>query len=239
MDCGQSTSSDGSDRLEVVAGARLFDRSATAWLLGQAVRYLNTADKEGELAYTRVVEVLRRSGTDLVDTVAGLFQQVKAGDTSLRWSLLYVVGDAADAGAADFLMRAALKPLPDAKEDAGCESDRDMEMLVCTMAVHSLHRVAGRHAEVSQALLKIVSAKPARPILIEAVKAASQLGLTDGVRGILTAEEQWMVDIRQARIQEFHADPERQDGKERGFTPPKSGALYTAPKVGCCTRKAE
>jgi hypothetical protein len=237
MTCDHHTSKDGSDNLEAVAAARLFDKSATAWLLGQAVRYLNAADKEGELAYTRLVEILRRCSNDLLETVKGLFRQVQSGDTALRWNLLYVLGDTGDTGTADFLVNAALKQLPEAKEDAGCESDRDMEILVCTMAVHALQKVAGRYPDVSQSLLKVVSAKPTRPILIEAVKAANQLGLKDHVLDILPKEDHWILDIRQARIGEFFAEPERQDGKERGFTPPKSRELYTAPRVVCCTRK--
>jgi len=237
MPCETQTSGSGSDRLEVTAASRPFDRSATAWLLGQAARYLNTADKEGELAYTRVVEVLRRCNNDLLEAVNGIFRQVKSGDSSLRWNLLYVLGDVGDGSAADFLVRVALKPLPEAKEDGGCESDRDIEMLVSTMAVHALQKVAGRHSEVSESILKIVSARPDRPILIEAVKVAKELGLKEKVQDLLPKEEQWILDIRQARTDEFFAEPERQDGKERGFTPPKSGSLYTAPNAVCCARK--
>jgi hypothetical protein len=183
------------------------------------------------------VEVLRRCSNDLLEAVNGIFRQVKSGDSSLRWNLLYVLGDVGDGSTADFLVRAALKPLPEAKEDGGCESDRDMEMLVCTMAVHALQRVAGRYTEVSEYLLKIVSERPARPILIEAVKVANELGLKEKVQALLPKEDHWILDIRRARTEEFFAEPERQDGKERGFTPPKSGSLYTAPSAVCCTRK--
>jgi hypothetical protein len=237
MSCQEKASPDGSDSLEVVPATRLFDKSATAWLLGQAVRYLNTSDKEGELAYTRVVETLSHCNNDLLETVKALFRQVKAGDTALRWNLLHVVGDSGDAGAADFLVQTALKQLPDVREDAGCESDRDIEMLVCTMAVHALHKVAERYPDASRTLLTIVSAKPARPILIEAVKLANQLGLKDQVREILPKDEHWILDIRQARVEEFFANPQRQDGKERGFTPPRLGELNTAPRIMCCTGK--
>lgn len=237
MSCQEKASSDGSDSLEVVAATRLFDKSATAWLLSQAVSYLNSADKEGELAYTRVVEVLRHCSDDLLETVKALFRQVKSGDTALRWNLLYVLGDAGDAATVDFLVHAALKQLPEVKEDAGCESDRDMEMLVSTMAVHALRKVADRYPDVSRSLLTVVSAKPARPILIEAVKVANQLGLKDHLRDILPKDEHWILDIHQARVEEFFADPDRKDGKERGFTPPRSGALYTAPRIACCERK--
>ena len=235
--CCADASKDGSDNLEVGSVSRPFDESATAWLLSQAVRSLNTADKEGEFAYMRVVEVLRRCGTDLLDTVHGLFRQLKSGDTTLRWNLLYVLGDVGDAGAADFLVGAALKPLPDLKEDVGCETGRDMEMLVSTGAVHALHRVAARHSEAGESVLKIISARPARPILIEAVKVGVELGLKEKVQHLLPKDDHWMLDIRRARAQELFAEPEREDGKERGFTPPKAGALHTAPSIVRCIGK--
>jgi hypothetical protein len=237
MPCEDPTSKRAGDSLEVNATSRPFDISATAWLVGQGVRYLNTADKEGELAYARVVELLRHCAKDLLETVVGLIEQAKSGDSPLRWNLLHVLGDAGDAKAADFLVRRALERLPHANQDQGCEGTRDAEMLVRTMAVHALHRIARRHSEVSEALLKLSSERPARPILIEAVKLANDLGLQEKVRGLLPNEEHWILEIRQARAQELFAEPEREDGKERGFTPPKRGSLYTAPNASCCIRK--
>ena len=58
--CCADASKDGSDNLEVGSVSGRFDQSATGWLLSQAVWYLNAADKEGEFAYMRVVEILRR-----------------------------------------------------------------------------------------------------------------------------------------------------------------------------------
>ena len=83
MSCDQNTSRGGSDNLEVIAGTRLFDESDMAWLLGQAMLYLNTADKQGELAYTRVIEILRRSDNILLETVNELFRHIRSGDTPL------------------------------------------------------------------------------------------------------------------------------------------------------------
>ena len=234
---GSGSAGSGSDRLEVVGGSRPFDNSATAWLVGQGVRYLNTADKEGELAYLRVVELLRRCGEDLLKTVAAIYRQAKSGDVPLRWSLLHVLGDAGDEQAAEFLAQIALQPLPEASPEQGCEGARDLEMLVGTMAVHALLRIAGRHAPISETLLKVVSGKPARPILIEAVKVAGELGFRDKVRGLLPEEDHWILDIRRARTEELFAEPEREDGKERGFTPPNAGALCTTPKIASCARK--
>ena len=239
MTCRDRTASAGGDSLAASAANRPFASSATAWLVGQAVRYLNAAGKEGEYEYRRVVEVLHRCSADAVEAIAGIFAQVKGGDTPLRWNLLYLLGDVGDENAADFLLRAALAPLPERKEGEGCESERDMEMLVSTGAIDSRRRVAGRHPQAADHVLKLVSARPARPLLIEAVKAAVELGLREKAHELLREEDRWMLDIRRARPQELFAEPERQDGKERGFTPPKSGPLYTAPSVGCCAERCE
>ena len=225
---------DGSDRLDQAGISRPFDGSATAWLLGQAVRYLNTADKEGEFAYTRVVEVLRRCSGDLLETVQGIFRQAKGGDSTLRWNLLYVVGDVGDEKAVDFLVSTALTALPESRDGVGCETDRDMEILVSTMAIHGLHSVAKRHPNAADAVLKVVSARPAKPLLVEAVKVAVELGLRERAQSVLPKEDHWIFDIRRAHAQELFAHPEREDGKERGFTPPKSGEHYTAPSVVRC-----
>lgn len=237
MSCEKHGSAGGSDGLEIKAAIRPFDRSATGWLLSQAVRHLNTADKQGQFEYSRVTEVLRRCSDDLLQTVHGIFAQVKAGDTTLRWSLLYIVGDVGDGSAADFLVHCALQPLPERHDAEGCESDRDMEMLVATQAVHALHQLATRHPQAADQVLKIVAERPARQILIEAVKVASELGLKERVQHVLPKEDHWILDIRRARARELFAEPERENGKERGFTPPRSGSLYTAPRVGCCTVK--
>jgi HEAT repeat protein len=238
MACEKESRSGGGDCLEGVAGDRPFDFSATAWLIGQAVRYLNTADKEGELAYQRVTELLR-DRKDVVESLIGMLRHGATGDAPLRWSFLYVLGDVADRAAAEFLAHAALEPLPENKPDEGCEGTRDTEMLVRTMAVHALRRVAERHPEAGEHLLKIVSKRPDRPILIEAVKAAGDLGFKEKILEILPKEDHWILDIRRARTEEIFAEPEREEGKERGFTPPKMGSQYTAPHVVCCERKED
>jgi hypothetical protein len=240
MSCGCHTSEPSgreSDRLETGGARRPFDHSATAWLVGQGVRYLNTDDKEGEVAYQRVIELLRRCGDDLLETVTGMLRAAPSGDAPLRWCLLHVLGDAAGARAGEFLVQLSVERLPEKNVDEGCEGLRDSELLVRTMAVHAVGRIAGRHPEAKDHLLKIVAERPDRALLIEACKVAGELGLKDKAREILRQEEHWMLDIRRARTEEVFAEPEREDGKERGFTPPRSEALQTSPHVACGVRK--
>lgn len=236
MNCEKKKANGDSDSLELKASIRPFDKSPTAWLLGQAVRYLNTAGKKGEFEYTRVVEILSNCNDALLENVKSIFASVKGGDTTLRWNLLYIIGDASDYSSADFLVDVVLNPLPENDGDC-CESNRDMEMLVSTGAVNALYRVAKRHPEVMEYILKVISERPDRPILIEAVKVAVELGLEEQVQKLLSKEDLWILGIRRVRPQELFTEPEREDGKERGFTPPKSGAFYTAPSILNCTTK--
>lgn len=238
MKCDEQAKPGGGDGMELVPGERLFDLSATAWLIGQGVQYLNRANEEGNLAYQRVIELLGGQA-DAMKTVIQLYKRAPHSDVSLRWSFIYLLSDFADATAAEFLTRLAIEPLPEEEKQRGCEGPRDQELLVRTMAVEALLRTANRHSEAAGQLLKVVAERPARPILIEAVKAAIQLGLKEKVRELLPKEEHWILDIHKARIEEIHADPERSDGKERGFTPPKLSAESATPRVDCHTHKQE
>jgi len=233
MECPTQSGQDGSDRFERLTGDRPFDSSAVAWLVGEGVRYLHAASAEGELAYRRVVELLGQS-PEAVKTIVGLSRRVSPDDAGLRWSLLYLLGEIGDRNAAEFLVRAAMDPLPDEERRQACETVRDVEILVRTMAVEALWRVATRHPETGELVLQLISQRPARQILIEAVKAAVELGLRDKVVEILPREDHWMLDIRKVKAEELAAEPERQDSKERSFTPPRSRCDVTTPAVTCC-----
>ncbi len=232
-----SKRSDGSDSADGNEGGRHFDGSATSWLVGEGIRHLHAADKEGELAYARVIELLREC-KDAVETTAQLAQRVPADDVGLRWSLLHLLGDVGQPQAADFLVGAALARLPEHDPQQGCEGPRDGAVLLGTMAVEALQRVASRHEEIAELLLKVVAARPAQPILIEAIKAAADLGLRERLPDLLPKDDHWMLDIRRARIEEIAAEVEREDGRERGFTPPRGREAHTAPGTcGCHHRE--
>lgn len=234
--CEDQSSASKSDRLEIEPAERHFDRSTTAWLIGEGVRHLHSAADEGGLAYQRVTELLR-DRKDLTEAVSQLSKAVGPSDVSLRWTLLHILGDAGDASAASVFVRVAVAPLPADDERRGCESPRDGEILVRTMAVEGLQQLAGRHPQAAEQLLHIVGKAPDRALVIEAVKAASALGLQEKVRGILPKENHWMLDIRRARVDEVAADPERKDGTEHTFAPPKFGTARTTPKTSCCCPK--
>ncbi len=228
-----NTEGDGSDRSEGRDGPRYFDHSAVGWLVGEAVRHLNGEGKEAELAYQRAIELLR-AREDTSEEIMQASRRVVHDDIGMRWSLLHVLGDIGHARTAGFLVEAALARLPEHDPKMGCEGPRDNEVLIATMAVEALQRVAAANKDAADMLLKVVDARPARPILVEGVKAAVALGLRERLREVLPKEDHWMIDLRRARVEELHAEPEREDGKERGFTPPRGRDLHTGPSLCGC-----
>lgn len=233
MDCQKKLSDSVSDRLEILDERRSSDLSANAWLVQQGIRYLHSADKEGKFAYKHVIELLTRN--EAADSIVQLIRTSSQADVPVRWSLLYLLGDIADKKAANWLVQFAVEPLPARGE--GCEGPRDLELLLRTMAIESLKKIAVRHPGTSEHLLKIISAHPDRAVLIEAVKAAVELGLKERVAEFLPKEDHWIFDIRKARVEEIHADPERADTNERGFTPPKMITDFTSPSIKCECKK--
>lgn len=220
------------DCIEVEEGRQWFESSGTAWLIGEAVRYLNGATPIDERRYAHTIQLLREreDGTKVLAQLA----HDTTEDPTLRWNILHVLGDAGDAGAASPLVKAALEPLPDRAQQKGCEGPFDNELLNRTMAVAAIVAVSQRYKEAADALISIVKERPARPVLIEAVKAAVEVGLHERVREILAEEDRWILDIKRVSHRELNADPERKDSKEVGFTPPRQRELHTAPSTCSC-----
>jgi hypothetical protein len=203
---------------------------------------LNTEGKAAETAYRQVVELLT-TRDDAEQTLFKVLRSASSEDIGQRWCALFVVGDIGRKTAGEQLFRAAVESLPkschDDKDFVGCEGPRDGEILVRTMAVEALQRVAERHEEVAEFVVKLVAARPDQAVLIEAVKASRALNLTDKVREVLRKEDHWMLDIRIQPVTEVMAAPERGDDTALGYTPPNTKTVRTAPAADCCNPKRE
>jgi hypothetical protein len=234
MDC-QPDAHSVTDRLQILKDRRSSDTSAKAWLVQQGIRSLHGADKEGDFSYKHIIELLSR--IEAGDSIVQLIRTAPQADIPLRWSLLYLLGEIADKRAAKWLAQFSVEALPAKGE--GCEGPRDTELLLRTMAIESLKNIAVRHREASDYLLKIISDHPDRAVLIEAVKAAVELGFKEKIAGILPKEDHWILEIRKATMASLQADPERTDTNERSFTPPKMMSDYTSPSIKYCCRKGE
>jgi hypothetical protein len=233
MGCDCQTSNKGTDKLELQDGQRLANTTADAWLIKQAVMYLNSGDQLADRSYRQVIELLLKQ--EAANTVVQLVRVTPKTDVTLKWSLLYILGDLQQESSAKWLASYVVEPLPERGQ--GCEGPRDGELLLRTMAVQSLLKIALRNPAVSEMMLKIISGRPDRAVLIEAIKAAIELGLRDKITDLLPEEDRWMINIRKARIEEFRADPGRTDTKEIGYKPPKRIVDYTTPSIKCaCTK---
>jgi hypothetical protein len=155
------------------------DSATTDWLITQAVLHANPVDETCE----RLVELLRERH----DAVAGLVALVRCTPrdrTPLRATAVRLLGALEDPSAAEFLALIASEPLGDPGA-APPHRARTNELRIRRMAVEALLRIAERHASASESLLRVVETCPLRPILIEALKAASELGLNARVRQLL------------------------------------------------------
>lgn len=232
MACRTETSKEANgDCLEVEKGRQWFGANEYTWLAGQAIRYLNGADAEDERNYKHTIALLR-AGEANTGALTQLAHDTSA-DPTLRWNVLHVLGDAGNASAGQYLAEAALEKLPDRQRE-GCEGPYDTELLNRTMAVHALAAVCGRHGEAVELLLRVAAARPDPAVLIEAVKAAVDLGYREKVQGLLAEEDRWILDIKRVGYREVDADSERADGKEVGFVPPKHPSEQTTPHACGC-----
>lgn len=219
---------DVSDTLSVIT-VKGHDASTTQWLIQQIISVVHQLNGEESPAHRRLGELLR-SRPDLVDEARDLYDRLGRKDPMSRWSLLYALSDIFDERAAEFLTTVALSPLPE-EDPKHCQSVRDTEVLVQTMAIEALRRLTGRAPDVGEFLLRIVSAKPTRPLLVEAVKACRSLGLTDRVKPMLPHDSYWMLELRQAERGEFVATVERKEDIQAVLSPPRRPFRTTKPRV--------
>jgi len=86
--------------------------------------------------HRRLVELLRRRA-DLLEETRAMFDRLGRNNPMLRWSMLYALSDIIDERAPEFLTDVALSPLPEG-DPKHCQSVRDTEVLVHTMAIEAL-----------------------------------------------------------------------------------------------------
>lgn len=199
------------DGLQSSHTATRFADSTAGWLIGQAIKALHAEDDEAEASYRRATELL---GQDKAGTewAARLLKEAYAGDPMLRWSVLHVLADAAPAGAGELLAYAASERMTERdRESRACESPRDMEILVRTMAIEGLTRIAPRQGveQTQKQLLAVLERQEEPALRIEAVKALLQVapGSAEMIRKILPEALHFAIDLKRADARELQAEP--------------------------------
>ncbi len=223
------------DGLGLEAGRRLYDQDATAWLVGEGVRHMNAADSEGELSYLRVLELLRKTG-EAVSAIARVSSIAPAEDISLRWSLLYLLADLEEAKGLDVFLAAALEAVPPQPREArGCESVRDGEILVRTMAIEGLGRLARSDKHALQALFGVVERQDEPALRIEAVKAILSIApdQADRLRELLPENLRFAIDIKKYPAEALYVDFDSKAIDKVRRTPSLDQTTITRPQSGC------
>lgn len=218
------------DTLRVETPEQRATPTATAWLVVQAMQLLNTPGEEAEAAYQHVIELLGERD-DRTEAVVSLVRAAPVEDTSLRWSALYVAGDIGDGQMGEYLLRQALEGLPEHKE--GCEGPADGELLIRTMAVEALGRIAKRHPEARESIVTLIGERPNQAVLIEAVKVARSVDLDLDYREMLGKGNRWILDICTEPVDRVVADPERIDDAVPTREAPALDAVTLSPRAEC------
>ena len=98
---------------------------------------------------------------------------------ALRWSLLFVACEVADPRSADFLLRTARQP--ERRDRSGAPGEERSELMMRLLAVKALHAIASKHHGVRRHLLELIMSRPEPDVLLEAIGAAEDLGLSPSI----------------------------------------------------------
>jgi hypothetical protein len=199
------------DGMEVKDARQYFNQDAVSWLVGEGIRNLHACDDQQALAYRRIVELLAQSAA-ATKAVAQIVRSVAQEDVNLRWSLLYLLADTGDPAAADVFVRVACEPIePRERDRRACETPRDGEVLVRTMAIEGLGRVAASHKEAVEKLYRVIEAQPEPALRIEAVKAilAAAPGEADRLKKILPESLHFALTLQRVKAESLAVEFEK------------------------------
>lgn len=147
---------------------------------------------------------------DATSTIGAILQRVPREDVSLRWSLLYVLAETGDARAADLFMEVASARIGMERDPRACEGPYDGEVLVRTMAVEGLGRLAGKDQGVIDRLRRVIEAQPDQAMRTEAIKAilAAFPQEAERLRHVLPEELHFALALRHVRAQSLAVEHE-------------------------------
>lgn len=214
---------EGDDSLNLQEDTGLFSQSEITELVGRAIRLLHSISEEEIEEYADAIARLRES-SEATEAVKSILEAVPSADVSLRWGLLYVLADVGGPAAAALFEQVAIEPVPWRDEwSQTCESPKDGELLVRTMAIEGIARFAKEDDAGIQHLFNVLERQDEVSLRIEAAKALREdhpehLGRA---RQMLPRSLQYITDIRMASIDDVTLDPARAGVEENTPLPPR------------------
>lgn len=218
-------------------------RNETSHAVSQALRMMHTVGERAEDDYEKAVRGLRAEAVVAVGEIARWLHAF-AHDLTMRWSLLYLLGDVRHAACVDVLAPEAKRKLgPVVSDPDGCEQQVEVEEVVCVMAVEALGRLAGDgDARALGVLLDVVATQDRKSLRRPAALAviAAKPELRTRVEEALPANERYVLDLRDATMRDLDVPPPehtRQQKRERPpgrrpFPPPRGRGADGPPKGG-------
>jgi hypothetical protein len=207
---------------------------------------MHLSGEEGEREYGHVIRLLR-ADPRAAAAVADLWIRAAAGDSMLRWSLLYIVAEIEDPACLDVLRHQAMHELPERMRGKGiCEQASDYEELVAVMAIEGLGRLAAAgNAQAEDALIEVVAHQHRKSLRQPAAAAllAVRADLRTRVEEMLSENERYVLNLREAtdadlQVQLVHKDrdrkPKRRDAHPK---PPLTERGGSAPVAPCGSRE--
>lgn len=179
-------------------------------VMQQAVGLLNGDPEE----YRRILEVVR-VGLDGVIAATQRWLEDSNLDPMLRWSMLHVLSDVADAGTLGVLHRQAARRLPEHRQEAGvCEQAADIEELVNVMAIEGLGVLARSEVgDAVDALFDVLANQDRRslrrPALAELISINPDF--RDRAADLLPDEDRYLLELRTATEDDVSLVPDERD----------------------------
>lgn len=187
------------------------------------------------MAFKRTVELLEKM-PEAAAAIVQAFHDAPREDHSLRWALLYLLAEVGGPSAAEMFFKAAAEPVPSRdRYPQGCETPRDGEVLVRTMAIAGLARTGPKNKNAIELLYKLLEAQPERALRIETVKAlmAVDPNAAGRIKETLPKELHFAIGITKVRAEALAVEHETK-AIDKARLAPKLGTRPSSPRSSPC-----
>ena len=196
-----------------------------------AIEAMHFTDERGEAAYQKAVSALREKPDQLRKTVTDL-ELATPNDHNLHWTLYFLLADLELPDLASMFIDAAVRDLPEVNEATPCEGVEEDRILVATMAVEGLERLAKKDPDAAvAALIEVVERQPNVAVRAAAVQAILSVrpDTEPDIARLLPEDQLHVLEARRVPVEQLSASPERATPKRSGEPSPRLLSDANAP----------